>query len=156
MKNTKKRMHKFWTQGAMALTQHTTQKMCIKPNELGQNNPVCVLSIIYLALGCQISQEWSFYNPAICFRVYRLSLPGMHTMQLCKQLPVAHYSTAAQSRLLMLASYLTGGKGFDVPQKLRDILDGHLETEAVSFEEQHRGLLEKLTSSTGFSSNHSL
>ncbi len=76
-------------------------------------------------------------------------------MQLCKQLPVAHCSTA-QSRLLMLACYLTGGEGFDVPQKLRDILDGHLQTEAVSFEEQHLGLLEKLTSSTGFSSNHSL
>lgn len=56
----------------------------------------------------------------------------------------------------MLESYLTGGEGFDVPQKLRDILDGHLQTEAVSFEEQHLGLLEKLTSSTGFSSNHSL
>ncbi len=149
-------MGKFQTPSAMALTQHTTQKMCIKPKELGQNNPACVLSIIYPALGCHIARQWLFIIQQHCFRVYSLSLPGMHTMQLCKQLPVAHYSTAAQSRLLMLASYLTGGKGFDVPQKLRDILDGHLETEAVSFEEQHRGLLEKLTSSTGFSSNHSL
>lgn len=56
----------------------------------------------------------------------------------------------------MLACYLTGGEGFDAPQKLRDILDGHLQTEAVSFEEQRLGLLEKLTSSTGLSSDHSL
>lgn len=53
-------------------------------------------------------------------------------------------------------SYLTCGKGFDAPQELGNILDGHLEAEGVRSKRQHLWLLEELTSSGLFCSHHSL
>lgn len=52
--------------------------------------------------------------------------------------------------------YLTCGKGFDAPQELRNVLDGHLEAEGVCSERQHLWLLQELTASGLLCSHHSL
>ena len=52
--------------------------------------------------------------------------------------------------------YLAGGEGFNAPQELRDILDGHLQAEGVPSERQHLGLLEELTTSARLRGDHSL
>lgn len=52
--------------------------------------------------------------------------------------------------------YLTCSKGFDVPEELGNILDGHLEAKGVCSERQHLWLLKELTASAPLCRHHSL
>lgn len=55
-----------------------------------------------------------------------------------------------------LSPYLTCGKGFDAPQEVGNILDGHLEAEGVCSERQHLWLLEELAPPAGLRRHDSL